>query len=197
MAFYRILVQIIFLFFLSSVISAQQKDSLEGSIEFKIKKMIIIDYESIISSILEIKKPLGVDKEYVSFKCIKSMIIDSSSCSRMYKVKVLFDCSVCLSTENDEFEYWITRDRFYRINGFYVSDYFDYIYHSSFNQNEVECIFSKKIRKRIKKYYKNKDYEKISEYFYCNQLLNCKGQKLNRVFSRPIFKIPSGIPYGI
>ena len=161
------------------------------SIEEEIKKMIISDYQMVLNFYgLEDAKPDA---------CIESMEIDSFLYPSAYKVKVLFGCDPLYfnKSQKHRFEYWLSRggtdfNTLYRINGFFISDFFEDLISSAY------AFFDEKTTKKIKKYLRRRDFDKIAQFFYCNQLLYFRGLKKNdRVFSRPIFIMSEGDRYGI
>jgi hypothetical protein len=160
------------------------------SVEEEIKKMIISDYQIVLNLY-----GLGSAK---SDACIESIEIDSSYISA-YKVNVLFGCDPLYFNMNQKhtFEYWISRggndfNTLYRINGFFISDFFENGILNAY------AFFDEKTRKKIRKYLRRRDFDKIAQFFYCNQLLYFRGLKKNdRVFSRPIFIMSEDDRYGI
>ena len=161
-------------------------------LENKIKEMIVSDLLSIAALYGEKLEAVVVNN------CIKYMIIDSSRISS-YKIKVLFDCNpLFLIYEERILEYWIApdlidSDKLYRINGFFISDFF--VFDSDFY---IPDCFSLKDQKKIKKFLRKQKYEKITNFFYCNSLLYInKGKKNDRTFSRPFFLMHPADRHGI
>ena len=169
---------------------SQIKDSLNNSLEFRIKKLIVDDF-NFIGSIFKSKS------SHRGLSIIKSINIDSSSflgkMGVMYKVKVFINCeSICFGWTNSDFEYHVGsyEGKLYRMNGFYISDYFSFDALWAWGVDLVDQdLFSKKISKKINKYRKKNKFDKIMEFFYSNQFLYCNGKKLNSIFTRPIFTI--------
>lgn len=178
------------MFFSFSAFS-QRKDSLNNSLEFRLKQLIVDDF-NFICSVFKSKS------SHRDVRIIKSINIDSSSflgeMGVMYKVKVFINCeSICFGWTNSDFEYYVGsyEGKLYRMNGFYISDYFSFDALWAWGVDLVDQdLFSKKISKKINRYRKQRKFNKIMEFFYSNQLLYCNGKRLNRIFARPIFTIP-------